>query len=77
MKWDVVRGYEPNITTGEVLGQALGRQPEVRQHRALPYEEVAAVTRSVQVSETTKASTLAFEFLVLITVRSSGVCLAR
>ena len=77
MKWAIAQGYRPDNPAGEVIGQVLGRQPEIRHHRALPYEEVAAAIRTVRESEASEVSKLAFEFLVLTAARSGEVRLAR
>ena len=77
MKWAIAQGHRPDNPAGEVLGQVLGRQPEIRHHHALPYEEVAAAIRTVRESEASEVSKLAFEFLVLTAARSGEVRLAR
>ena len=76
MKWPIAQGPRPDNPTGEVLGQVLGRQPDIRHHRALPYEEVAAAIWTVRESEAAEVSKLAFEFLVLTAARSGEVRLA-
>ena len=77
MKWAIAQGHRPDNPAGEVIGQVLGRQPEIRHHRALPYKEVAAAIRTVRESEASEVSKLAFEFLVLTAARSGEVRLAR
>ena len=77
MKWAIAQGHRLDNPAGEVLGQVLGRQPEIRHHRALPYEEIPDALRTVWESNAAEVSKLAFEFLVLTAARSGEVRLAR
>ena len=77
MKWAVAMGLRPDNPTGDVLGQALGRQRVVVRHmRALPHAEVAGAIEAARTSASTLTTRLAFEFLVLTACRSSEVRLA-
>ena len=76
-KWCVAMGYRPDNPAGDALGQALGRQQAVVQHRrALPYGEVAEAIQRVQASKASASVKLAFELLVVTAARSGEVRLA-
>ena len=77
MKWAVAMGYRPDNPAGDVLGQALGRQPALVQHmRALPHGEVADALTTVWASKASVTTRQVFEFLVLTAARSGEVRLA-
>ena len=73
-KWAVSWSYIPFNPAGEVIDGALVPMPKVQEHlKALPYQEVPAAIKKIQVSEAWAATKLAFEFMILTAARGGEV----
>lgn len=78
MKWAIAQGYRQDNPAGDAVLAALPKQASVRNHfRALPHRDVSAAVATVRTSNLYPTLRLAFEFLVLTTVRSAEVLGAR
>ena len=74
MRWAMAQGYRTDDPAGDAIGAALPRNNGRRQHhRALGFAEVAGAIATVQASAASRATILAFEFLVLTACRSGEV----
>ncbi|MET3761698.1 integrase arm-type DNA-binding domain-containing protein [Sphingomonas sp. UYEF23] len=71
MKWAIAQGWRID-NPADTISAALPKQDRstVKHRQALPYGEVAAAITKVRASNATKATKLAFEFLVLTATRS-------
>ncbi|MDE0005002.1 MAG: tyrosine-type recombinase/integrase, partial [Rhodospirillaceae bacterium] len=78
MKWAVAQGYREDNPAGDAISAALPKNGLRRQHqRALPHAQVAEALQRVRASNAHRATTLAFQFLVLTACRSGEVRGAR
>ena len=78
MKWAVAQGYREDNPAGDAISAALPKNSVRRQHqKALPHGQVAEALRRVRGSKAHRATSLAFEFLVLTACRSGEVRGAR
>ncbi|MBK2451615.1 tyrosine-type recombinase/integrase [Escherichia coli] len=74
MKWAMAQGWRLD-NPADTISKALPRQDRSKiQHRkALPYEKVGAAIRTVQASDASPVTKLAFELLVLTAARSGEI----
>ena len=78
MRWAIAEGHRDDNPAGDVLGAALPKSGQHRQHqRALPYADVAGAIAKSRECGAYRATMLAFEFLVLTACRSGEVRGAR
>ncbi len=71
MKWAIAQGWRTD-NPADTISAALPKQDrsKVKHRQALPYGEVSAAIAKVQASNASKATKLAFEFLILTATRS-------
>lgn len=78
MDWAKASGYRSGDNPVEGVSRGLPKQTDTDQHHtALPFAEVAAFVKTMQMSNSTESAKLAFEFLILTATRTSEVLLAR
>ena len=73
-RWPMARGFMDTNPADEAIDGALPPMPKVKAHlRALPYQEVGEVLRTVEASQASLSARLCFRFLVLTAARSGEV----
>ena len=78
MKWAIAQGYRADNPAGDAIAAALPRTgAQQAHHRALPHQHVADAIATVQNSDASPATKLAFEYLVLTAARSGEIRGAR
>ena len=78
MAWAIAQGHRTDNPAGDAIAAALPRTgTQQAHHRALPHQQVADAIATVQDSDASPATKLAFEYLVLTAARSGEVRGAR